>query len=221
MKQCKNCLVIQLLDNFGKCSNSKDGLLSWCKDCNKIRKAKYHIKNKEKNNKKSKEYYLKNKSIINKKRREQYKNDPSIKNNIYLWRKNNNNKIKQIRKKYYKKYKEIILAKHKKYVQDNKRSVRAREALWHKLHPENKRAKMARRRAREKNAPGLCSKDQLKARWDYYGGKCWMCGKDANTVEHVIPLSKGGSNWPANLRPACKMCNSKKSDKNWRKYICC
>jgi hypothetical protein len=28
--------------------------------------------------------------------------------------------------------------------------------------------------------------------------------------DHVKPLARGGSNWPANLRPACKSCNSRK-----------
>jgi 5-methylcytosine-specific restriction endonuclease McrA len=30
----------------------------------------------------------------------------------------------------------------------------------------------------------------------------------------VIPLSKGGTGWPANLVPACKSCNLSKAMKN-------
>jgi 5-methylcytosine-specific restriction endonuclease McrA len=54
---------------------------------------------------------------------------------------------------------------------------------------------------------------QFRARWDFYGGKCWMCGGLANQVDHVIPLSRGGSNWPANLRPACRSCKGRKRDR--------
>lgn len=50
----------------------------------------------------------------------------------------------------------------------------------------------------------------LAARWAMWGGKCWMCGTFATATDHVKPLCKGGSNWPANLRPACKPCNSRK-----------
>jgi 5-methylcytosine-specific restriction endonuclease McrA len=32
-------------------------------------------------------------------------------------------------------------------------------------------------------------------------------------VDHVIPLSRGGSNWPTNLVCACGQCNSRKCDK--------
>jgi 5-methylcytosine-specific restriction endonuclease McrA len=39
---------------------------------------------------------------------------------------------------------------------------------------------------------------------------CWMCGGDADTVDHVKPLSKGGAHILANLRSACQSCNSSK-----------
>lgn len=72
------------------------------------------------------------------------------------------------------------------------------------------RAGDANRRAREKSASGRSTTAQVKARWDYYGGLCWMCGADAVEIDHVKPLAKGGSHWPSNLRPACRDCNSRK-----------
>ncbi|MGO4298483.1 HNH endonuclease [Glutamicibacter sp. MCAF14] len=68
------------------------------------------------------------------------------------------------------------------------------------------------RRARERNAPGSATTAQILARWEYYGGKCWICGAPAEHIDHVKPLAKGGSNWPANLRPACAPCNLSKRD---------
>lgn len=78
------------------------------------------------------------------------------------------------------------------------------------LYARSARASDAARRAREKGAPGVATTEQIAARWDYYGGKCWMCGAAATEIDHVKPLAKGGSHWPANLRPACRSCNSKK-----------
>lgn len=69
------------------------------------------------------------------------------------------------------------------------------------------------RRARQANAAGVASIDQITARWDYYGGRCWVCGVVAAALDHVIPISRNGSNWPANLRPICKSCNSSKSNR--------
>lgn len=44
---------------------------------------------------------------------------------------------------------------------------------------------------------------------------CWICGKPgSDSIDHVIPLNRGGTNDPANLRPAhLHPCNRAKSDK--------
>lgn len=45
------------------------------------------------------------------------------------------------------------------------------------------------------------------------GPLCWICEKPgADTIDHVIPLSKGGGNDPGNLRPAHRACNTRKAD---------
>jgi 5-methylcytosine-specific restriction endonuclease McrA len=59
------------------------------------------------------------------------------------------------------------------------------------------------------------SKGNRSARWhkrrkiilkmhDY---SCAYCGDEANTVDHVIPISKGGTDDPLNLVAACNRCN--------------
>lgn len=68
----------------------------------------------------------------------------------------------------------------------------------------------AKRKAHKLAAEGHATPEQVAARWAYYGGRCWMCGGIATSIDHVKPLAKGGSNWPANLRPACRPCNSAK-----------
>jgi len=75
------------------------------------------------------------------------------------------------------------------------------------------------RRAREVHAPGQASVEQIQARIDFYGRCCAYCENPYECVDHVIPLSRGGSNWPANLRPACRHCNSSKGRRTlfeWR-----
>jgi len=46
----------------------------------------------------------------------------------------------------------------------------------------------------------------------FKGMPCVVCGKPSDTVDHIVPLSKGGSNELNNLQPMCRSCNSKKSD---------
>ncbi|QKQ75607.1 HNH endonuclease [Nostoc sp. TCL240-02] len=49
-----------------------------------------------------------------------------------------------------------------------------------------------------------------------YGMKCFWCEvaltKETLTIDHFIPLSKGGNNKLRNLRTACKGCNNKRGD---------
>lgn len=48
-----------------------------------------------------------------------------------------------------------------------------------------------------------------------FGGKCaYGCGQDANTWDHIWPVSRGGISAPGNLAPACASCNSSKNNRN-------
>ena len=42
---------------------------------------------------------------------------------------------------------------------------------------------------------------------------CAICGGKADQIDHIKPISRGGTNDRENLQPICKACNSKKSDK--------
>jgi len=45
-------------------------------------------------------------------------------------------------------------------------------------------------------------------------GECQMCGTTHKiTIDHIIPLSKGGTNHIDNLQPLCHSCNASKGDK--------
>ena len=42
---------------------------------------------------------------------------------------------------------------------------------------------------------------------------CHYCGQEANTVDHLIPISKGGTDEATNMVAACIKCNSGKRDR--------
>lgn len=139
--------------------------------------------------------------------------------------------------KYYAENKEALIRKRIEWYSTSE-GGKATTAAYHARHRERRLAENKRwrennaeyrkqmlkiyghaRRARELNATGSCTREQMEARWQYFGGKCWMCGDPANAIDHVIPLARGGSNWPANLRPACTPCNSAKGARSWRLYL--
>lgn len=55
----------------------------------------------------------------------------------------------------------------------------------------------------------LCTKAAIKAR----DGACAYCGGQAETVDHVLPRSRGGALTWENAVAACLRCNHRKADR--------
>lgn len=84
---------------------------------------------------------------------------------------------------------------------------------WWRKYPEKHAAKQrARSRLVREATPYVIMHSVVDARLRAFGYLCWICGGHGDTIDHVKPLSKGGLNIPANMRPACRRCNSRKRD---------
>lgn len=74
----------------------------------------------------------------------------------------------------------------------------------------------ARCRALEVGAAGTFTVEEWLEKKVQCGNACPACGvKETEatlTVDHIIPLAKGGTNWIWNIQPLCKRCNSRKND---------
>jgi 5-methylcytosine-specific restriction endonuclease McrA len=110
------------------------------------------------------------------------------------------------------------------WAEKNRPKKRVSSAKWDALNPESQLQRVDRRQAREAAAAGNgYTRDQLtwlKANV-YTGGHCGYCQTYGCrlTVDHVVPLTRGGTHDPANLLLCCKPCNSSKSFKllsEWR-----
>lgn len=98
----------------------------------------------------------------------------------------------------------------------NKEKERAQQAQYFKNNPDQFRADRAKRRALVRNAEGTYTAADIKAIYEKQEGNCYWCGKHVGKeyhVDHFMPLSKGGSNWPDNLVIACPQCNLSKGAK--------
>lgn len=45
------------------------------------------------------------------------------------------------------------------------------------------------------------------------GHRCGYCGRPANTIDHILPVSRGGKNTWLNTVAACDRCNQRKDDR--------
>ncbi len=85
---------------------------------------------------------------------------------------------------------------------------------WRADNPELARMHSQRRRAHEHAAEGTYTPAEWKSLCAEYDYKCVKCGQQVPlTVDHVIPLSKGGRNSIDNIQPLCGPCNSGKKDR--------
>ena len=86
--------------------------------------------------------------------------------------------------------------------------------IWRSKNLDKCRMYSLERRAVTKNADGTFSWAEWEQIVRDFNGKCAHCGEETKlTIDHKIPLSKGGSNFIHNIQPLCRSCNSKKKDK--------
>lgn len=95
-------------------------------------------------------------------------------------------------------------------------AVCARVRSWKRENPGLVATTNRNREARLANAPGTHSAADVQRIRAQQGNRCFWCGAALGRsyhVDHYIPLSKGGSNWPENLDVACGACNLAKGAK--------
>lgn len=118
---------------------------------------------------------------------------------------------------YYQQNRQAVLEKNKAWNKANRDSINRATEAWRKRNP----AKVRRQKLASRSGlpADYTTPEKLEARLELYGGRCFYCGADADTIDHRIPTTRGGTNLPANLVPACAKCNSKKhtrTPKEWR-----
>lgn len=72
-------------------------------------------------------------------------------------------------------------------------------------------------RKHQRRTAGTIDYNEWIKKCNLLGNKCQMCGKSSDivklTIDHILPISKGGTNILENLQPLCLSCNSKKGSK--------
>ena len=92
---------------------------------------------------------------------------------------------------------------------------RASDRRWRTARPEAEKAQQARRRA-----AGRVTAADVQAVNATSDGLCAYCLKPgANSLDHVLPISRGGTNATGNLTMACQSCNSAKRDRTPLEWI--
>ena len=136
------------------------------------------------------------------------------------WKRENRERILQVNAAYRDKNRESLRAYNRAWNKANRDKHEANTKKWRERHPLKYKAQKLRHRNMRRRAAGhaYATVQRIAARIEYYAGLCVYCRKPADTIDHRIPLSRGGTNFPANLVPACRSCNSRKRHLTEREF---
>lgn len=194
-----------------------DGLEEVCKRCASSRSREWYAANRERARAQGKQYRDSNRErVLEGKLRYRAANKERVKSGVDAWKSANRGRISEWGKQYRAANAAAIAEKKRADYLANPEIAKQRAREWVQANPERVSMRTARRRAAFKNAPGVFTEDDLIRQFEKQQGECFYCHRDLagqGTIDHYIPLSKGGTNWPDNIVLACWPCNNAKRAK--------
>lgn len=218
-KVCSKCGGAFLPNyKFFQKGTNRERMKAPCKFCLHKQTNEYAAKNREKAREYSREYYQKNaRKVIE--RSAQYRAQDPERWRAYFaqYGAEHKEQVAEYGKRWYE-------ANREHHLQTNKRSKDANREHYRELCRKNYREhkdryydRQRRKRAARRLIPGSHTFEDVLRQFDRQGGRCYWCSElideDVYHVDHVIPLSRGGSDDPDNLVCACPHCNLSKGDR--------
>lgn len=106
----------------------------------------------------------------------------------------------------------------RRWREENPEESRERQAQWRRDNPERAKEHDANNSARRRSADGKFTAKDVANLFTLQRGKCAECNKSLKMtgyhVDHVVPIARGGTNWPDNLQLLCPPCNQSKHAKD-------
>lgn len=174
-----------------------------CAICQMLHRDEYRHKHRENERASAKAYYWTNRETVRAKRNAYDKAYPEKKKARF--------------KGWYDRNRDAWLEYKANDRQANPEVYATRWAKWARANPEAVLANGRRRRARKQGAEGHHTVAEIKLllkRQRYTCAYCPTSLKSGYHVDHIMSLSKGGTNWISNIQLTCKGCNLMKADKD-------
>lgn len=204
-KYCPLCEQVSPAKDFWVSRNTKDGLYSWCKPCTKARrKARYDPEY-------HRQYRLDNLELKREYDRQRYAENPD-KRKLVVRRAiaKDPDRYAEQRRQYYECNRDYFAGKRRAYQHPDPGRARQLERMYrHK------------RRAIEAGARGSHTDSEV---WQLAESQHWLCAYCEVPLfgrfhtDHMVPLSRGGSNDWTNLAITCPACNVSKGTKTAEEF---
>lgn len=206
---------------------NKTGWQNYCRTCLNQRAAEYarrkRASNPDEARARAREYYREHREhILHHAKEWRNENIERIRERNRAYRERNRERIRIKTHEYRKSHMEYFRDKARRHRAKHPARHRARARQYQITHMPEVLVRNKRRRAREYNAPGQITKRDVDLQFRSQRGKCWYCLCDISQVyeiEHIVPLSRGGTNYANNVVLACPTCNRSKHDKLPHEWI--
>jgi len=193
-----------------------------CVECNRERAAAHRSKHPGEQIEYLREWRKKNKDHS-----KQYReaNAEKIKRQKAEWVANNYDDVTAYAKEYYAANRDMRSETAKRWRDVNPERHVQNVLDWQKANPDRVKAHQHKRRSLKVNAAGAFSAEDIMSLFDAQDGKCnnpycrTELTESNKELDHIVPISKGGSNFPSNLQWLCGSCNASKKDKDWDVFL--
>ena len=189
MKYCRVCGEEKPLDQFYRAKSAKGGHRNECKTCKTNQLYQWRNENRDR---------------LNEYRRS--------------WGRKNADRVREQNQKYYRENGESVKAATRKYSKQNREKINEWRRNWYKANPgKDSSYKHTRRALINKSGKFVILDKEIKR---LYSNNCIHCGsKERITMDHLIPVSRGGRHSIGNIVPMCQECNFSKHTRfysEWR-----
>lgn len=197
-KACTKCQIWKPLSEYG--SGGEGRLSSHCKECKRQARKEHIAEQGYPTNKKEQDRRYR---AASQEKLRAYRHDPDKKaraKHLQKERYHRNPRYRELNRRWRE-------ANREKVAQITKLSKAKKPDLYRRI----ARVGQHHRRAKKREAEGRFTGEEWLSLCEKYGNKCLRCGSAQKLVaDHVIALSKGGSNGIENIQPLCRSCNAKK-----------
>jgi 5-methylcytosine-specific restriction endonuclease McrA len=211
MKTCGHCHAQKSPVEFYNNKSTPDGKTSWCRACTKAvaaerykanpapakaRAAASAAANPERVSANAKKRYAEKRDELASKARAAYAANPqAAKDRVVQWKTSHPERWREIQ--------------------------RAAGAKYQRANPAVSREIVRRRQLRLSSIEKTLTANEWHSICSFYGWGCAYCGDTERkiTIDHVVPISRGGNHAADNVVPCCKPCNCAKGGRTpeeWR-----
>lgn len=214
----------------------KSSSQKYCPDCRDVvrlesareRARQRRLEFPEKVKQEDRRKYIKNRDRIRARTAKWYREHlDQARKNRKEWKQRNIDKVRELDRKRRETNKDCFNARNRRWHTKNRDRINDLKRKTRAENPDGFRAQARewanRRRARKLNAEGSHTFDDFLFICEEMDWRCAYCGKKCTlgtiTEDHVIPLSRGGSDDISNITPACRTCNLSKGAKMPEEFL--